>query len=145
MTHRRQVASSYREMLGSSSVDWPSNEIVGLGQLPGLEGILYGVTVGRAGEAHLFQAEAAPSGSCLDSSGIIDVFILKALRLFQRPISMRQYMTMQDELSFALDRDGRIAYIAVTCEPFSGYSLETQRGAHLHSWAERFGPSVNGR
>lgn len=135
-------ASSYREMIGSSSSDWLGCEFVALGQLPGLAGILHGVAVDQSGEAKLITRESSAGMRGVDSSGIIDVFLLKALRLFRVNLTRTRKRVRNDEVTFAFDREGRIAYIAASCQTFPGYSPETQRGGYLLGWAERYGPSA---
>jgi hypothetical protein len=135
-------ASSYREMIGSSSSDWRGCEFVERGQVPGLEGILHGVAIDRSGEARLLTRDSRADTRSVDLSGLIDVFILKALRLFRVGIGRGIKMVRNDEITFAFDREGRIAYIASSCQSFPGHPLDAQHGGHLLGWAERYGPST---
>lgn len=141
----RGVGYSYGESLGAASEGWREDPLVERGQLPGLRGLVYGLAVDRHGDSQLLHLPLDPGGICLDPIGILDVFLLKAMRLFKQRLSPSQEDVMVDELVFAFDGEGLVAYIAVTSQRFKGWPEKSCWGAHLLDWVRRHCPRGKAR
>lgn len=135
---RKFLGVSYKETLGGASDGWQDDPLVKAGRLPGLHGIVYGLAVDYKGASQLLRSPFTQRNQCIDSSGIIDVFLLKCVRLFE-PNEIDDVMA--EELVFAFDREGMIAYISTSWQRFEGLPEEFRWGAHLCDWTGRNCPN----
>jgi hypothetical protein len=140
---RRFVNFSQRETLGAATPGWQDDPLVANGQLPGQRGLVYGLGQDHTGTAKLLRMPLAPREKIIDPSGIVDVSLLKGLRLFQPPTLEDDVMV--DGLVFAFDSQGLIVYIVASSERYEGSADESVWGKHEHEWVERNVPRGKSR
>jgi hypothetical protein len=155
------LAHWHRETLGAGTGRAEDDVWFERGMYPGLAGRIYSLSKNGAGELRV-RAQASteysnryqkqvwrPTGvpsseTPVDVVGILDVYILKGWRLFQRPLNASLNDVWYDELAVALDRAGFVAYIAVSCKRLPAELTELGE-YYLIDWIRRNGPPPSRR
>jgi hypothetical protein len=132
------VASGHREALGAyidSDYDGPW---LRRSLFPGLKGRVHSLFRDDSGELTILPTRTENAGSDISrlvhAQAILDVQILKAWRLRERSLQPGIRDTMVDEVAFAMDRTGEMAYIATAWDMLETHVADDGEESWLADW-----------